>query len=290
MLPHAGVMVTSADLAAPATARRHELSAFLRSRRERISPEQVGLPATGRRRTPGLRREEVAQLAAVGVTWYTWLEQGRDIQVSTQVLDAVARALLLDRTERAHLFALAGADDPLPVTECATISPSVRLVMDRLDPYPAVAISSRYDILAYNRAYTWLAGDLDAVPVQDRNVMWMVFTDTPFAQNLVDCDAARAGVVARFRASMADHAADPSWKTLVSRLRTVSPAFEEAWDRHEVGGLVNGLKQFLLPGTGLMRFEYTNFWLGPRTGPRIVGYTPQDEETRERLERLAATG
>ncbi|MGQ4427403.1 helix-turn-helix domain-containing protein, partial [Streptomyces violaceoruber] len=96
--------------------RRHELAAFLRSRRERIAPEQVGLPRGRRRRTPGLRREEVAQLSAVGVTWYTWLEQARDIQVSVQVLDALARTLLLDPTERAHLFQLAGSVDPTPAT------------------------------------------------------------------------------------------------------------------------------------------------------------------------------
>ncbi|MFC5641833.1 helix-turn-helix transcriptional regulator [Kitasatospora cinereorecta] len=279
-------MATSVDATAPSAARRHELAAFLRSRRERISPEQVGLPATGRRRTPGLRREEVAHLAAVGVTWYTWLEQGRDIQVSTQVLDAVARALLLDRIERAHLFVLAGAEDPSPVKECATVSAPVRMLMEQLDPFPAAVISSRYDILAHNRAYSWLAGDLDAVPIEDRNMLLMVFTDTPFARHLVDLEAARAGVVARFRAAMADHAAEPSWKALVGRLRKLSPAFAEAWERHEVAGMVNGLKQFVLPGTGLLQFEYTNFWLGPRTGTRMVGYVPQDEATREELERL----
>ncbi|MFJ5232163.1 helix-turn-helix transcriptional regulator [Kitasatospora sp. NPDC088391] len=283
-------MAIPADTQTPADVRRHELATFLRSRRERISPEQVGLPAVGRRRTPGLRREEVAGLAAVGITWYTWLEQGRGIQVSAQVLDSVARALLLDRNERSHLFTLAGAEDPVPVRECSTVSPSIRAMVSQLDPFPAVVISSRFDILAYNRAYTWLTGDLETIPDEDRNIMWMVFTDTPFARNLVDRAAARAGVVARFRNSMADHAAEPAWKNLVDRLRRVSPDFEEAWERHEVAGLVNGFKQFALPATGLLRFEYTNLWLGPRSGTRLVGYVPQDEETRERLHRLAAAG
>ncbi|MDH6125264.1 helix-turn-helix transcriptional regulator [Kitasatospora sp. GP82] len=272
---------------APVDSRRHELATFLRSRRERISPEQVGLPPTGRRRTPGLRREEVAHLAAVGVTWYTWLEQGRDIQVSAQVLDSVARTLQLDRNERAHLFVLAGSEDPTPIQDCPTITPSVRLVLEQLAPMPAVVLNSRYDILAYNRAYTWIAGDLDSMPFEDRNVLWLVFADSRFASVLVDIQAARESVVARFRAAMAEHSSEPAWKNLLQRLRRTFPDFEAVWDRHEVDGPGNGLKRFLLPEVGLLRFEYTNLWLGPRPRTRLVAYTPQDEESRARLERLA---
>src|SRR5215831_10548683 len=103
--------------------RRHELGTFLRSRRERVSPEQVGLPPSRRRRTPGLRREEVAQLAGIGITWYTWLEQGRDINASPQVLDAIARTLLFDGHERAHLFTLAGSADATGAGDCQSIPP-----------------------------------------------------------------------------------------------------------------------------------------------------------------------
>src|SRR6266699_3579571 len=111
--------------------RRGELAAFLRSRRERIHPEQVGLRPTRRRRTPGLRREEVAQLAGVGVTWYTWLEQGRDINASPQVLDAIARTLLFDPHERTHLFTLAGAPDTTIAGECKTLSATTQLLLDQ---------------------------------------------------------------------------------------------------------------------------------------------------------------
>jgi transcriptional regulator with XRE-family HTH domain len=117
--------------------RRAELSAFLRSRRERIAPEQVGVTYSGRRRTPGLRREEVAQLAGVGVTWYTWLEQGRDIKVSEQVLESISRTLMLDRDERAHLFTLAGASDQSIAKECAAVTPQMHLVLEQLEPFPA---------------------------------------------------------------------------------------------------------------------------------------------------------
>jgi transcriptional regulator with XRE-family HTH domain len=113
-----------------ADVRRRELADFLRSRRERITPDQVGLPAGRRRRTPGLRREEVAQLSAVGVTWYTWLEQARDIQVSAQVLDAIARALMLDPPERAHLFVLAGVPDPDPGRECPYVTPALLATLE----------------------------------------------------------------------------------------------------------------------------------------------------------------
>jgi transcriptional regulator with XRE-family HTH domain len=283
-----GASTGAAATLAPAEARRHELAAFLRSRRERIAPDQVGLPTTGRRRTPGLRREEVAQLAAVGVTWYTWLEQGRAIQVSVQVLDAVARALLLDRNERAHLFALAGADDPSPVLECATVTPAVRLMLDHFGPMPAAVINSRYDLLAHNRAYTHLAGDLEALPFEDRNLLWMAFTPSRFRDVLVDVEVEREGMVARFRSAMADHSAEPAWKALLARLRKASPDFEAAWERHEVKRPGNGVKRFLIPGTGLLSFDYTGLWLGPRVGSRLVVYTPRCAETRERLEALAA--
>ncbi|MFI2608686.1 helix-turn-helix transcriptional regulator [Kitasatospora sp. NPDC018619] len=270
----------------PAEARRHELAGFLRSRRERLAPEQVGLPMTGRRRTPGLRREEVAQLAAVGVTWYTWLEQGRDIQVSAQVLDSVARALLLDPSERAHLFTLAGADDPVLVKECPSVTPSVRLLLDQLAPYPAVVLNSRYDILACNPQYTAFVGDLDRLAPEDRNLMWMAFTPSHFRDVLVDYRTERLGIVARFRSAMADHSAEPAWKALLARVLKASPDFAELWQRHDVMRPGNGVKRFQVPGVGLLRCEYTNFWLSPRLGTRMVTYTPLDEETRALMDRL----
>ncbi|MFJ2861401.1 helix-turn-helix transcriptional regulator [Kitasatospora sp. NPDC087314] len=270
----------------PDDARRHDLAAFLRSRRERIAPDQVGLPLTGRRRTPGLRREEVAQLAAVGVTWYTWLEQGRDIQVSTQVLDAVSRALLLDPSERSHLFTLAGAEDPAPVKECPSVTPSVRLVLDQMAPYPAAAVNSRYDVLAYNAQYTAIVGDLNELPPEDRNLMWLAFTPSRFREVLIDYRTERLGMVARFRASMADHGAEPAWKALLARLLKASPDFAEVWQRHDVMRPGNGIKRFQVPGVGLLHCEYTNFWLGPRLGTRMITYTPLDERTRELMNRL----
>ncbi|MFJ6432263.1 helix-turn-helix transcriptional regulator [Streptomyces sp. NPDC091416] len=268
--------------------RRHELADFLRSRRERITPEQVGLPRGSRRRTPGLRREEVAQLSAVGVTWYTWLEQARGIQVSPQVLDALARALLLDRSERTHLFSLAGAVDPAPGTECPSITPALRALLRQLEPIPACVQNSRYDILAHNRTYGRMLCDMDAVPVADRNVMLLAFTNEEWRTSVMDVAAVTRLMTAKFRASMAGHLAEPSWKALLKRLEAASPEFRETWARHEVLGPGARSKIFRNAHVGLLRLETTDLWLGPSSGPRLVTYAPRDEETRERLERLQA--
>lgn len=267
------------------TVRRHELAAFLRHRREHITPEQVGLPRGTRRRTPGLRREEVAQLAAVGVTWYTWLEQARDIQVSVQVLDALARTLFLDGSERSHLFQLAGATDPRPATSCAVVTPALQAMLDQLDPIPACLQNSRYDILAHNRTYGMLLCDLDAVPPEDRNCLILSYTHAEWQSSIVHLEKSQRLMAARFRGAMADHLADPTWKTLLKRLRT-SPEFREIWDRHEVMGASPRRKEFRNTHVGRLTVDHTDLWLGPSRGPRMVTYAPADEESRERLETL----
>ncbi|MEV5103202.1 helix-turn-helix domain-containing protein [Streptomyces massasporeus] len=271
-----------------ADVRRHELAAFLRSRRERIAPEQVGLPRGRRRRTPGLRREEVAQLSAVGVTWYTWLEQARDIQVSVQVLDALARALLLDPSERAHLFRLAGAADPTPATSCPSVTPAMRALLEQVEPFPACLQNSRYDILAHNRTYGLLLCDLDAVPPEDRNCILLSYTHAEWQSSIVHLEETQRLMAARFRATMAGHLTEPAWKMLLDRLHAESPAFRTAWDRHEVVAHRTKRKEFRNRHVGRVTVDHTDLWLTPGTGPRIVTYVPADEESRERLDMLQA--
>ncbi|MFJ1638020.1 helix-turn-helix domain-containing protein [Streptomyces sp. NPDC088256] len=268
--------------------RRHELADFLRSRRERITPEQVGLVRGRRRRTPGLRREEVAQLSAVGVTWYTWLEQARDIQVSPQVLDALARALLLDRSERGHLFSLAGAIDPAPGTECPSVTLGLREMLRQLDPIPACIQNSRYDILAYNRTYGRLLCDLDTVAPEDRNCMILAYTNAQWRSSIVDLPEVNRLMAAKFRRAMAEHLPEPAWKALLRRLEESSEEFREIWARHEVVATGGRTKIFRNAHVGLLRLEHTDLWLGPSSGPRMVTYAPADEETRERLQLLQA--
>ncbi|MFF9847828.1 MmyB family transcriptional regulator [Streptomyces litmocidini] len=266
--------------------RRHELAAFLRSRRERITPEQVGLPRGRRRRTPGLRREEVAHLSAVGVTWYTWLEQARDIQVSPQVLDALAGALLLDPTERSHLFALAGAADPHPEASCSAVTPTLRRLLDQLEPVPAAIQNSRYDFLAHNRTFGQLFCDLDALPREDRNSLWLAFTNEDFRASVTDLPEVMRALAGKLRAAMAEHLAEPAWKELVRRLEEASPEFRELWARHEVVAPGGRVKVIRNARVGLLSFEHTNLWLGPNAGTHLVTYVPVDDATQAGVARL----
>ncbi|MFE1949402.1 MULTISPECIES: helix-turn-helix transcriptional regulator [Streptomyces] len=271
----------------PAEIRRHELAGFLRSRRERITPEEVGLPRGRRRRTPGLRREEVAQLSAVGVTWYTWLEQARDIQVSAQVLDALAKTLRLDVGERAHLFGLAGAVDPAPATVCAPLSPELVGLMDQLEPIPACVQNSRYDILAYNSTYRLLLCDLDEIPPEDRNWMLLAFTHEGWRSSIVGLDEVLRTLAAKFRAGMAEHLAEPAWKAVLKRLTEESAEFREVWERHEVvQSVASKVKHFHNPYVGPLALVHTDLWLTRGGGARMVTYTPVDDASRERLDRL----
>ena len=259
--------------------RRLELAAFLRSRRERLGPDQLGLPLVGRRRTPGLRREEVAAHAGVGVTWYTWLEQARDIRVSEQVLDAIARTLLLDPHERGHLFTLAGSPLAQIGPDCMPISDQVRLLLDKLHPYPACVTNGRYDLLAYNSAYRVLVGDLDLVPFDQRNTLWLAFTSPTMRAALPDWDEAVRRMVGQYRAAMADHVVEPAWKCLIKRLQEAAPEFAAMWQRHDIAAPENLTKRFSHPQLGALRFGYTNLWLAQRIGVRLVTYTPADEHT-----------
>jgi transcriptional regulator with XRE-family HTH domain len=278
----------TATMTEPDVVRRRALAAFLRSRRERITPEQVGLPNGTRRRTPGLRREEVAQLAGVGVTWYTWLEQGRDIKVSEQVLDAIAGTLQLDPIERSHLYTLAGAGAPQIEQQCRSISPAMHKMLRQLEPFPACVQSPRTDILAYNRSYDELMGGISDLPFEERNGVLQMFTNPAWRDLIVDREDATTRMVAQFRAAMANHLAEPSWKGLVKRLRTQSPEFDALWDRHEISSPEDMTKRLLHPELGLMRFDFTHLWFGPRTGVTMKTYTPADDETAEKLEKLLA--
>jgi transcriptional regulator with XRE-family HTH domain len=262
--------------------RRRELAAFLRSRRERLRPEQVGLPPSRRRRTPGLRREEVAQLAGVGVTWYTWLEQARQINASPQVLDAIARTLQFDSHEHAHLFTLAGLPTTSIEHECGALSPVAQLLVDQMEPYPAIILNARWDLLAFNRVQATFLPELDDTPIEDRNCLWQAFTNPRWKAMMVDWEESVARMVAEYRAALAEHIDDPAWQSFVDRLREAAPEFSAFWDRHDVGA-ENYTKRLLHPTAGLMRLNYTNLWLDHRPRARIVVFTPADEQTQERL-------
>jgi transcriptional regulator with XRE-family HTH domain len=267
--------------------RRTELADFLRSRRERITPEDVGLPAGGRRRTPGLRREEVALLAGVGVTWYTWLEQGREINASVQVLESIARTLGMDAQERWHLFQLAGVTLVPPVPECTQVGASGQRLLDQLDPFPAVMLSSRWDIVAYNRAYNWLGGDIDAIDPGERNQAWLLFTHEHWQQLCLRRAEARAHLVGSMRMAMGQQADDPLWAGLVQRLREASEEFDDLWSRHDVIDRTLPAKDFRSM-VGELHLEVQRFGVGQSGLNRMMVYVPRDEVTEARLHQLVA--
>ncbi|HZQ16069.1 MAG TPA: helix-turn-helix transcriptional regulator [Gaiellaceae bacterium] len=264
--------------------RRQELAAFVRSRRERLLPEEVGLPRLRRRRTPGLRREEVAQLAGVGVTWYTWLEQGRDINPSPQVLEAIARTLRFDPHERTHLFTLAGVPlAPAEIDVCETLFPTARTLLSSLEPNPAVLMNARWDLLAYNRMHASFFSDLDSIPREDRNCIWLAFTDPEWRDVIVDWDEVAGRMVGEYRAAMAEHVDDPSWRSFVERLLEASPEFSARWQQHDVRRTESARKRVRHPELGVLTLDYTNLWLDASKSARIVAFTPPDEHTAARL-------
>lgn len=214
--------------------RRMDLASFLRARRERLSPEQVGLPRRARRRTPGLRREEVAELIGVGVTWYTWLEQGRPIQASTDVLENLARLFRLDSDERAHLFQLAHRSvPPTPPAPGEVVRPVLREVLAALEPVPAHIRDRRWNVLAWNRAESLLV-DWHAHRPDERNIVWHHFTNPTFRRIMVNWEREARGMLAEFRLESGQHAEDPWFASLIGQLRETSAEFRLWWPLHEV--------------------------------------------------------
>jgi transcriptional regulator with XRE-family HTH domain len=263
--------------------RRAELAAFLRARRARISPADVGLPPGSRRRTPGLRREEVAQLAGVGVTWYTWLEQGRPIRASVQVLDAVSRALRLDKAEIEHLYRLADVPVAPAGAPAVRVSPVLQEILDSLEPLPAMLLNARYDVLASNQAQQDLFAHWHTVPCEHHNVLWCCFTEPEVQRRFPNFDQEAPRMVATLRASFAQHLNEPAWTGFIRRLSAASPDFAELWTRHEVASPGSRTKHFLLPRAGLLRLRSTSLAVADMPEARIVVYTPVDDETRARL-------
>jgi transcriptional regulator with XRE-family HTH domain len=266
--------------------RRRLLGEFIRSRRERTTPDMVGMPPGLRRRTPGLRREEVALLSGIGITWYTWLEQGRPINVSSQVLQSVARVLHLDASERAHIFALAELADPQQSTEAAQVGAGVQLLLDQLNPFPAIVVGPRWEILAGNRAYLGLIGDFHALPYEYRNVMLMCFTDPHWRTLVVNWEENARRMVAKLRTAMAEQVGDPGWATLLERLERNSPEFRQMWERQEVAPIENCIKQYRHAQAGTLDVEVSHFWLSDQRAVRMTVYTPLDDATRDRLDVL----
>jgi transcriptional regulator with XRE-family HTH domain len=265
--------------------RRTELAAFLRSRRGRITPADVGMPAGPRRRTPGLRREEVAQLAGVGITWYTWLEQGRPINVSVQVLEAIARTLRLDQAEYEHLFRLAGVPAMTAPPADERLEPEVQTALDAIRDLPVAVMNSRYDVLAWNAAYAAMWPRVGRGKL-GTNLLWSLFVTPRCCSTFVNCDRELPQMVATFRTSFGRHLGEPAWTELVERLSAASPAFEEMWAAHDVAVPTTRVKVFSHAAVGEVRMSVVNFAVLATPETRMAVYTPVDTESRERLDWL----
>ncbi|WP_040778330.1 helix-turn-helix transcriptional regulator [Nocardia pneumoniae] len=278
-------MTDVADVQAVRKARRAELGAFLKSRRARISPEDVGLPPGPRRRTPGLRREEVAQLAGIGITWYTWLEQGRSINVSVQVLNAVARTLSLDAAEKAHLYRL--ADVPtVPVAHAGTALPEeLQVILDHLEPLPGVVLSARYDVLAHNKSYEALC---PGFLLGERNVARRVFL-TPECCNTYhhNWDDLRR-MVGYLRGAYAKNLGDPDWEEFIAELCSQSASFASLWALNDVAVPASRTKQVRNLAVGELEMFLTSMSLPSVPHAWMQVYTPTDEGAWGKLRALLA--
>ncbi len=268
----------------PTSDRRSELSDFLRTRRAKIVPSDVGLADGARRRTPGLRREEVALLANIGTTWYTRLEQGLPINVSADVLDGIARALRLTTDERRHLYLLSGlvlAREPHEHETEERVGDLVRRVLDSLDPCPAYVRGRRWDVLAWNRSADALS-DFSRTVGPARNAVWRLFLDPSMVARLGDPGCSKRRCVAQFRAVAAKYPHDPAFVDLIDELRTKSPEFRTLWAEHDVLGPADGLKRYLHPRLGELILDYTAFQLPGDADMHVVVLTAAPGSESER--------
>jgi transcriptional regulator with XRE-family HTH domain len=269
--------------------RRAELAAFLRSRRERISPDSAGLPPGPRRRTAGLRREEVAQLSGVGLTWYTWLEQGRPINASTQVLDAIARTLKLDQAEREHLYRLADVPDlALPAVAEDLLVPEIQQILDALTTLPASVVNERFDLLAWNAAFTAVFPSVVGVPAADRNTLWLNFTLPACCHPYLNRAEQLGRMVAQLRAAYGRHLGEPAWNCFLRRLQAASAEFAQMWEQHEVASPATYYKVFRHPAYDRLTMVTNSLAVHSAPGARMVVYTPADESTRAAIAGLIA--
>jgi transcriptional regulator with XRE-family HTH domain len=276
--------------------RLHELGDFLRTRRARLVPEDVGLPRGSRRRAPGLRRAEVAQLAGVSVDWYTWLEQGRPITVSTQVLESLVQALHLNAQEREHLYFLAHQQPPPErVMEPETVSPTLQRFLDQQELSPAFVTGRRWDTIAWNEAARVVFGDFGQLTRHERNAIWRMFTSRTQRQLLVDWEGNARRLLAQFRATCGRYPADPRLTELIHDLMLVSSEFRDWWPDHEVLGSPEGQKTLNHPLVGYLMFEHLTFQVFDAPDLKVNVYIPLDEaDTPAKLsqllsERLSAT-
>lgn len=272
--------------------RRRQIASFLRSRRARVQPEDVGLVRGARRRTPGLRREEVAALAEVSTEWYKWLEQSRDVRASADVLRRIAGALRLEPGESHHLLRLSGysvanaaAHHPAEVD----VGPHLQRLLDELTHCPAWVQGARWDILAWNAAARLVFGDLGAMEGIERNAIYALFMNEQVRRSLADWERHAQGCVGMLHGKYAEAVDDPWFNQLIEALRQHSPEFAAWWGNQEIQAYEDGTKHYEHPEVGRLSFEYTVLNVADQryAALSLVTYVPMDgTDTRDKIDRL----
>lgn len=262
------------------------LGTYLKDRRKKLDPAALGFPST-RRRTPGLRREEVAQRANVSATWYTWLEQGRGGAPSANVLDRIAQALLLTDIEREHIFLLAlGRLPDVRYRAADGVTPRLQRVLDALEYSPALIKTFTWDVVAWNRAATAVLGNYGELAPEQRNVLRMIFCDPRVRAKQPDWESVARFAVGAFRADAARAGASKEVQALIDELIRRSPEFEAIWRDNDVRAHGEGIKHLKHPQVGLMALEYSAFAVDGRPDLSMVIYHPATPEDVERIKTL----
>ena len=261
---------------------RKELGAFLRSRRETTDPCRVGLNlGSQQRRTPGLRREELAQLSGVSVTWYTWLEQGRDISVSRKVIDSLARVLDISGTERAHLYVLAGLQVPSEEALSAPVDPTLVQMVNAMSPYPTSVINLWWDVLVCNEAFNNLLGGPRGLPREQQNLLHMSFTTIRDTRLLDNWESIVDDMVGQLRNHVARYPADPRGIELVEQLAGLSPEFTRMWRGYGVARFRSSTVSMHHPRCGALVFNHIKLATADNEGQQLVVWLPANAATRQ---------
>ena len=264
------------------------LGTYLKDRRIRLDPVALGYPAA-RRRTPGLRREEVAQRANVSPTWYTFLEQGRGGPPSTEALERIARALMLSSVEREHLFLLAQNRPPeVRYQESEGVNPRLQRVLDAFESSPALVRTATWDVIAWNRAATKVLTDYSALAPSQRNVLRMMFLEPQVRAAQLDWESVARSMVAVFRADAARAGASARMAALAGELSAASPEFAAMWRDNDVSSLGEGVKQLRHPQAGMLAFEYSSFAVDGRPDLGMVIFNPATPGDLEKVRTLLA--
>ncbi|MBV9879153.1 MAG: helix-turn-helix domain-containing protein [Gemmatirosa sp.] len=261
------------------------LGSYLRDRRTRLDPAALGFPA-GRRRTPGLRREEVAQRAGISPTWYTWLEQGRGGAPSADVLDRIAAGLLLTDPEREHLFMLGlGRPPEVRYKPVDGVTPRLQRVLDALTVSPAIIKTATWDVVAWNRAAAALFTDYARLPREQRNILRLMFGDAAVRARQADWPDVARFVVGAFRADAARAGASADITTLVAELSHTSPEFAALWRDNDVVAHGEGVKRLHHAELGLVELEFSAFAVDGRPELGMVVYNPATDDVADRIRR-----